>query len=398
MKTTYQVLCLLLLFFIALSCENKDSVDIQKIDRNGENIGYVSLNTAKSAADLFISTHAKKENKAARLGKREVKETITVKDSAGIPSFYVINYENKEGFTIVSAEKKVNPILAFSDTGNFSLNNLDIGTSLWTNDLKKMISFLRKNADATELKGASDQWGDYVKTGARTSNEPVCTDCYECENKIVDNFILTTWGQREGYNGSCPAAGGGPCNLALTGCVATSMMQVMRYYSKPSSVYDSYKFGTVAWWTMPMAASGSCSLNFGEQEISSMMRSVGENVNMSYGATSSGAYAWNVAPSLKNDYGYASSTDRSNFNHSTVMSELDVARPVILDGGSHMWVTSGYQCLNTADCGQTFVYLYMNWGWSGLNDGFYSFNNWTTTIGSTTYDFNSNKHMIVVRP
>jgi hypothetical protein len=398
MKAIYQVLCLLLLFFVALSCENRDSIDIEKLDSSKENLGYVPVSTAKSAADLFISTHSKNENKAARVGKREVKETITVKDSVGVPSFYVINYENNEGFTIVSAEKKVNPILGYSDTGNFNLNNLDIGTNLWTNDLKKMINFIRKNKDATELKGASNQWSEYVKSGARTSYEPICTDCYSCENKIVDNFIFTTWGQREGYNGSCPGASGGPCNLALTGCVATSMMQVMRYYSRPFSNTDSYHIGGINWWNMPMAASGSCSLTFAEQEISAMMRSVGENVNMSYGATSSGAYPWKVAQSLKNDYGYASSTDRSNYNSSTVMSELDVAKPVILDGGSHMWVTSGYQYLNTEDCTQAFLYLYMNWGWSGLNNGFYSFNNWTTTVGSVTYDFNSNKHMTLVRP
>lgn len=37
------------------------------------------------------------------------------------PSFYVINYQSG-GFVIISADKRVNPILAFSKTDTFDYN------------------------------------------------------------------------------------------------------------------------------------------------------------------------------------------------------------------------------------------------------------------------------------
>lgn len=267
-----------------------------------------------------------------------------------------------------------------------------------------MVNFFRKNKDATEIKGASDQWEKY----SRAQSGPITTNSIEpdpdpgCQDKTVNNFILTTWGQNGGYNEFCPVATGGPCDHAPTGCVATSMMQIMRYYSKPTSVYDSHHFGTIEWWNMPMAATGSCTTTWNERKIASMMRSVGERVGMNYGAAGSGAPANKPEQVFKNDYGYASSTNRSNYNHSVVLSELDAARPVMLDGGSgsgaHQWLATGYRRIHASDCSHSFLFLYMNWGWAGLNDAFYSFDNWTTTLQGVTYNFNSNKHMTVVHP
>lgn len=400
MKTIYQVLCLLC--FVALSCENRESIIIENLDTNNENLGYVSLNRAKSVADMFISTHTKNEKKSARVGTKEIKETIIVNDSIGVPAFYIINYKDNAGFNIISAERKVFPILAFNDSGNFHLDDEANGVSLWSSNLKSMINFIRKNKDVKELKGATAQWEQYNKTkpNGRSNNEPVCDDCFLCEDHIVNNLISTEWGQGEGYNATCPVKSGGECGRAPTGCVATSMMQVMRYHSFPTFVVDSYHpGGSVNWSIMPntFIANHTCSPTSGQQELSQMMRSVGESVNMNYGATSSGAMAWNVAPAFKNQYFFDSSTDRLNFSGLTVMSELDSARPVILDGGSHMWVTSGYQYLNTPDCYQAYLYLYMNWGWDGRGNGFFASTGWSVTINTTNYDFNSNKKMTVVR-
>lgn len=127
------------------------------------------------------------------------------------------------------------------------------------------------------------------------------------------------------------------------------------------------------------------------------MHTVGGTVNMSYGATSSGANAGNVESALEGSFGYSSTTDRSSCDYQLVMNELDQSRPVILDGGTHMWVTSGYYKWMSANCQYGGLQLWMNWGWNGLNNGFYNFDNWTTTAYGVTYDFNSGKHMTVVR-
>jgi hypothetical protein len=36
----------------------------------------------------------------------------------------------------------------------------------------------------------------------------------------------------------------------------------------------------------------------------------------------------------------------------------------------------------------------MNWGWGGSQNGFFNYNNFNPTVGSVTYNFNSNQKMI----
>ena len=45
----------------------------------------------------------------------------TIYDEIGVPAIYVINYANNGGFVLVSATKRHNPILAYSDKGNFDV-------------------------------------------------------------------------------------------------------------------------------------------------------------------------------------------------------------------------------------------------------------------------------------
>lgn len=138
---------------------------------------------------------------------------------------------------------------------------------------------------------------------------------------------------------------------------------------------------------MPSQATGSCSLTYGESQLSALLCIIGDSVDMDYGATSSGANPMAVEGALENTFGYSTLTERLVFNWQTVVNELDANRPVILDGGTHMWVCSGYQQADI-DCSWQYLYLWMNWGWNGdSSDGYYAYNNWAPP----GYDFNSGK-------
>lgn len=94
----------------------------------------VSLSTAEKVADRFLTAGRK-----SRTG-RSIGESFTVNDSEGNPTCYVINYADNAGFVIVSATKDVEPILAYSETGNFTSEVMEkTGASIIMGENKYLI-------------------------------------------------------------------------------------------------------------------------------------------------------------------------------------------------------------------------------------------------------------------
>lgn len=186
---------------------------------------------------------------------------------------------------------------------------------------------------------------------------------------------------------------GGTCNRAVTGCVATAMAQVMWYHRNTKPLWFN-------WSIMPptIAPSGTCNPSPGEQMLGILMRQCGDAVNMNYGPDESGAYAPNVEGALQNDFNYSTQTDRRQWNANTVISEINANRPVIVDGGSHMWVCHGYR-KETYSSSPTVCWEYkfflMNWGWRGQSDGFFREGNFVPQSG---LDFNHDKAITLVFP
>jgi hypothetical protein len=106
---------------------------------------------------------------------------------------------------------------------------------------------------------------------------------------------------------------------------------------------------------------------------------------MDYGPDSSGAYPQDVAPALRDYFGYSAddSVSRSGYTADAWMSklrdDLDESRPVFYGGygtGGHAFVCDGY--LSSGD------YFHFNWGWDGYADGYFLLNDLTPGGG----DFN----------
>lgn len=140
----------------------------------------------------------------------------------------------------------------------------------------------------------------------------------------------------------------------------------------------------------------------GSNEISELMRDVGNAVNMNYSCDGSTAYTSTIVPAVENVFGYASSADLNGYDRNEIKDEIYFDRPVILrgdDGGGtgHAWVADGYRDIFTysSDCSHGWGYLlfHMNWGWENNSNfnGWYSFDDFTP--GSRNY--NQNKQQIV---
>ena len=203
---------------------------------------------------------------------------------------------------------------------------------------------------------------------------------YECfslmKGKIkpsVAPMLKTTWGQNAPYNLQCPLAPGKNVHCK-TGCVATAMAQVMKYYSYPARGQGSVSYAYVGndgltyfvetdfskstydWEKMRDAYTpGDNSSEEEKQAVAKIMADCGAAVEMEYGQYDSGAYDMDVAQALKDHFAYDDAMtylstlydDVSDSTwYTTLYQQLSDGMPVIYGGSTphppHCFVIDGY--------------------------------------------------------
>ena len=265
------------------------------------------------------------------------------------PYLYVYNISTDKGFVIVSGDDRTEAILGYSDHGTFDAATLPDNTRAWLEAYAEAIAALEETAEGNA--------GATFKAGM----EP------------VRPLLTTQWGQKWPYNRLCP-------NNSATGCVATAMAQVMKYYEWPQEAtstipaYDNYKELPPMTFDWNLMESG-----YGDNEtvqsrvaVAQLMLYCGHSVCMNYGATSSASHQ--LVPEAMHRYlgydGGAYCAQRSEYTFAAwdelLHGELAAGRPVIYfgqrSGGAHEFVCDGYD-------GQGFYHI--NWGWDGLSDGWF---------------------------
>lgn len=85
-----------------------------------KHVTQISINDAKKIASL-MNAWKDGANPLTRSANSSQADIITITDSlSGTPLLYIINFSNDNGFIVLSATKKSQPVLAFSDKGHFS--------------------------------------------------------------------------------------------------------------------------------------------------------------------------------------------------------------------------------------------------------------------------------------
>lgn len=315
---------------------------------------------------------------------------------------------------ILSGDKRTYPVLAFSEEDNFNVNATEYPSLLieWLKTQDEYINEVRNDSiiNSSELHTVWElsEIESYISATASVKDESNSLKAgSSCSSQPFGVPILiatkgpllnTTWGQGVGFNNMAPNYG---CSnysngRAPTGCVATSMSQIMRYYQYPNS-YN--------WSLMPNVVSNSTSS--GANEISRLMRDAGNSVGMDWGCSGSSSSTDDAPGALKSTFGF-SSANYSDFNTTTVYNELNGGYPVILRGGEkvtkwlifntydngHAWVCDGMKYYRAkikvpggrfgpvTTCVPSYSY-HMNWGWSGSHNGWY--NGLSNAVGSFNY-------------
>lgn len=292
---------LLLLGVFVTSCQNENEVITEKSSVDSNEI--TETTAVEIANNLIISgVNTGQFSKNGNQKKLSTLETVVTKNNE--TAFYIANYQNG-GFAIIAADNRNTPILAFSETNSFKNDTLNFPEAMknWFNFQKEVHSKIRKeNKKQTLL--SKHQWdfannkvSDNTKLSTKKQTltaidyppEYYANQCFSSPSQQLKPLLTTKWGQDYGYNSlvplNCPSHFTGK---AYTGCVATAMAQIMKYYKMPSS-YN--------WNNMPD--------NGGTTDVAILMRDIGKAVNMDYGCEGSGADSEKeIASSLINDFKY----------------------------------------------------------------------------------------------
>ena len=291
-------------------------------------------------------------------------------------AFYIFNVGNNQGFVIVSGDDRINPILGYSDEGNFYETKAPSNMKNLLSEYAQQISMLDEVAG---IDGAIAAARNVVDT--RNSIAPLLT---------------TKWDQARPYWNKCPQVKNedGEYEPSYTGCVATAMSQIMKYYNHPAQttqVIPSYQYGygtgnmgeyiTQTTEDLPVTtfdwAHMIDSYNGSEDEVytdavATLMLYVGHAAHMTYALTASGTTDPYIPKAFTNYFDYnAQLVYRSDYDQQAwedmVYQELVAGRPIVYNGragsgGGHSFVCDGYEMGD---------YYHINWGWGGLGNGYF---------------------------
>ena len=301
---------------------------------------------------------------------------------------YAFNMENG-GFIVASADSRTLPVLGYSTTGSIDWDNMSDNMREWLKSYDEAIATLGDRTDFVDGNSTDE-------TGTRQDRTP------------VEPLIKTHWDQDAPYwdkvplyNGADPNYKGKKC---YTGCVATALAQVMYFYQWPKTVpngipdYDistSY-LGSNKVWHMdalpPVVFEWENMLetyikfnpetqkydqlgdNIQRNAVATLMRYCGQATTMEYSPDGSTASVYSYETALKDYFNYESVqflTSRSSYDidewEKILYDEVAAGRPVLYGGftesSGHAFICDGYD-----ESGL----FHINWGWSGVGDGYFS--------------------------
>jgi hypothetical protein len=401
---------LLIIFLIFLSCEQNDEHIILASEHASDNIfkDEITANDAKNVAQIFINNTSQidykpfnkknlTKNHTKIQDQKKIKNLFEIKDNDSLVLMFVINFE-EGGFCIISASKKVEPILAYSETGYFDKNNIpNFGITMWVEETSSSI----KNSDklsASQIASNRLKWKIFEEGSGKTF-----------ENSSAKNYSSTSYNssydqQRvQAFNQRMGELGGGGLNTVIPLSEASSYLppnrlqhfkSIAAQHGSPEQftiieiidktfsrsigplINTNWHQGTPFNELVPNDYAGCTAIAAGQimyynehpttynwnhmtssnlylyDDIKYLMKDLGDSFDMNYKSDGSGAYINDVKSGLENDYGYQvtksdhSVVDVSNwlFNNQQPVY-LTGSRTTVIPGliykNGHAWVCEG---------------------------------------------------------
>ena len=372
---------------------------------------------------------------------QKIIEVETFSNADGKPVYYVV-YLQPSGFVIVSADDLIEPIIGFAANGTYNPSNDNPLGTLVSRDLPGRIATIRSVqtplASRMQLKGiatpqtvlqevflkARDKWAKlqgYAKTMPRQVSVALDGEKTEYELRGIpkanqDNnsngldtlsdirvapLIESKWSQSvicdlnpvNCYNYYTP-------NNYVCGCVATAMVQVMRFHQYPTTGIGVHTFeifvdgssqnadtrggdgsgGPYKWDLMELEP--NCETSLAQREaIGALCYDAGAAVYMDYSANWSGAYYEDAKDALIHTFGYSNvilggeEQDSIGSGLTNMLNpNLDAGYPTLLGIASYSNYSETAHAIICDGYGYNFttIYHHLNMGWAGSDDAWYN--------------------------
>ena len=310
-----------------------------------------------------------------------------------------IGYTNG-GFVVVSKDDNNEEVLGYSKESMVN-ENLPNGLNWWVKAMNEVLS----NTKSSNMKKSP-------RRAPAISIEP------------IEPLIKTQWGQESPYNDLLKFNLFGNTYTFATGCVATAMAQVIKYYEHPEkgigqhSYNRTYISGTQEEtitietdfsahtydYSNMLDKYSSQSSQEQKNAVAILMKDCGVSVDMQYGEDFSGAYSSAIPDALKTYFGYDEGIklERRSVKYDNgtieerytpeewkaiIIKELQGNRPIIYSGsddteGGHEFIVDGLD-----ENG----YVHVNWGWDGDCDGYFDID----LLNPDEYSFSNQQDAVI---
>ena len=353
-----------------------------------------ALQIAQNSISLLNSGEATRSSSIRKINLADSKVVMRnagtrFSDGGSDTLMYVFNFEDNQGFAIVSASKSTEGLLAVTEKGYYDPE---------------------EGSNVESFNFFMDKARDYVAKAPKLRFPPdlpiiESRDSFAYEITTKGPFLTVEWGEVLPEGELCPNG--------RSGCANTAMAQVLSYYGLPTGIDINYPGADVSYqaldWTQMKAhqtghSVGSCLTTTTHQAISRLLRQLGKMSASSYVTSSptGGPQTYTVSevkiPHVLDSLGYMY-TNWSTYdfdNH--IKYQLNALHPLILDGTSvkngisisHNWVIDGYIISKTyhyvlvhplgninewvidSVTVTTKKLCHYNWGWYGDCNGYFA--------------------------
>ena len=339
-------LLVMLALLLGITTLHAKPVDVAKAQRLGQNFVQHKAMFAKNAVqDLQLAYTHHADN--------------------GMATMYVFNFDG--GYVIVAADDSSSPILGYSDQGEFVYENAPDGLRFMLDELSRGIVTVVAQGSPVSNDIVS-RWKNLEAYGYLQADKGL---------PVVEPLVQQRWDQGVPFNMYVPSG-------CPTGCVATAMSQLMKYWEWPvkgtgehsyyaplyGQQYANFGATTYDWANMiDYYANGSSQQE--KEAVATLMYHCGVSVDMNYEPSGSGAYSGDVPAAISTYFSY---TNKSTFvskggNYdewiTLLKSNIDQRIPLYYSGhsddGGHAFICDGYDADGL---------FHFNFGWSGAYNSF----------------------------
>lgn len=282
---------------------------------------------------------------------------------------YLVNFDDDAGSAILAASRCLEPVLAVTDEGNMTMNELT----------RAMAEAERGAASESIVVFIADLIGEYCRAALLLGDMPADEDAEPTRTtwnvtEKVKPFVTIKWNQDSPFNDQCPILNSATGERCAAGCVPIAIAQMTVYFKFPEKIGD-----TVVDWDKMKGANTGAGTPAGANELAAWYCALlgsKDYADVTYGEQTS-ASGQDVKDCL-HKLGFKKVTIRDGYDKNNfIKNYVGIGKPVLIraepdTGSGHRWLLDGYMRRTDTSTGTEQLLFHSNFGWGGRCNGYYA--------------------------